>query len=565
MLKIGFLQATGQDHRTYGTPLSFGYILSVLQRDWEGSFESRVADTPEELIAWEADLIGIGSVTSCFGQAEQYVQLLRNRLPAARIVLGGHHISALPHRLPAGVDVGVIGEGEYTFLDLVRRLQPGRCWPQEELADIPGICHHKPDGSVAINAERPRLSDLDRLPFPLRTPNPCAPHEAILFTSRGCPFHCRYCSTHRYWAGHRRFSAEYVVAELESIVRDFPDVNSVRILDDLYVADRKRLREMVRLIRERGLHQRLRFHGFVRSSLVDEDLCGLLVAMNVNAIRFGAESGSDAVLRLMEKGGKCSVATHQRAIDLAARYGMECSASFMFGYPGETRANLQETIDFIRGNESRLAIEGFYLAVPLPGTELWTWAEERGLVSETMDFSRLNLAFDSPSFEWGDFLYLNDDTLPRDEFVRRIRESGLLSADRQRQRMTAQTEQALRRLQLVLPDLAARGVHRIALYGAGEHTRRLLEHLPQLRPPIVAILDDASPPRAARLGTLPVHHPREAVNLGVDAVIISSDCWEADIWARRSIIERHGISVHRLYGEAQQQVGARSHAVVTEN
>jgi len=322
----------------------------------------------------------------------------------------------------------------------------------------------------------------------------------------------------------------------------------VSILDDLYVADRVRLREMVRLIEEAGLNRRLRFHGFVRSSLVDDELCELLRAMNVDAIRFGAESGSDAVLQRMERGGKCSVATHQRAIDLAYRWNLGCTASFMLGYPGETEADLQATIDFIRRNEGRLSVGGLYLTVPLPGTELWRWAAGRGLVSENMDWSRLNLAFANPDFDWGGFLYLNDEALPRERFVTMVRASGLLPAEADPDRRAAQTAHALDRLRSVLASLSERGARRIALYGAGEHTRRIAGHLSGLYPKIVAILDDAKASASSRIGDLDVRHPDDVPSLALDAVVISSDQWEEDIWSRRALIERYGIPVERLYG-----------------
>ena len=393
-----------------------------------------------------------------------------------------HHISALPLHLPSAADVGVIGEGEHTFLDLMRSLGPDNAWTDDALAGISGICYRQSDGRVAVTAPRPLCRELDSLPFPLRTVNPSATREAVIFTSRGCPFRCSYCSTRGYWESYRRFSAPYVIAELEHIVQAFPEVTSVWILDDLYVADRKRLREMVRMMDQRGLNRRLRFHGFVRSSLVDEELCELLKQMNVDAIRFGAESGSDAVLQRMERGGKCSVATHQRAIDLAHKWGFACTASFMLGFPGETRPDLQATFDFIARNRGKLSVSGLYLAVPLPGTELWKWAEDRGMVGETMDWSRLNLAFGNPDFDWDNFLYLNDEALPRDEFVALVRGSGLLPDQPNSVHRPAEAAETLRRLRDVLAVLAERGARRVALYGAGEHTRRIAQHLAGLHP-----------------------------------------------------------------------------------
>ncbi|MFH1416770.1 MAG: radical SAM protein [Planctomycetota bacterium] len=549
MLRIGFILAAGNDSRSYGIPLSFAYLVSVLQREWEAPFEYHITTEPYDLVDFDPDLIGIGSVTSCFWQVPEFAALFREKVPRAKLVLGGHHISALPHRLPVGVDVGVLGEGEDTFLELVRRYRPDVGWEEDTLRSIPGICYQARSGPVVTTPPRAVRANLDTLPFPVRCENPERADEAVLFTSRGCPFRCTYCSTQGHWQGYRRFSAAYVVREIEHITSLLPQVRSVYILDDLYVADRRRLREMVRLMESSGLNRRLTYHGFVRSNLVDDELCELLRRMNVSAIRFGAESGSDAVLRLMERGGKCSVATHQRAIDQAHNHGLKCGASFMFGFPGETRDDLLRTFDFIRQNADKMFVEGLYLAVPLPGAELWKWASGRGLVSETMDWRRLNLAFDNPDFDWEDFLYLNEETVPRGEFVQAVMESGILpDSISQRSEADAHGDSAAVRMNNAMVQLAADGVRRVALYGAGRHTRRLKDHLNHPPVEIVGLIDDDASLHGKHLGRFRIHHPDDVANLGVEAVILSSDEVEEQLWARRGRFDREGIVVRRLYG-----------------
>ena len=549
MIKIGFIQAPGSDRRSYGIPLAFGYIASVLRHELGRPFDFRITNEPYDLVEFKPDLIGIGSVTSCFWQVHEFADIFRSELPDTKLVAGGHHISALPERLPRQFDIGVIGEGEDTFLDLVRRFQPGTGWRYEELERVPGICYHGRLGNVLRTNARTLRKVLDTLPFPLRKGNPTQPNEAVIFTSRGCPFRCTYCSTQEYWESYRRFSAAYVVRELEHIVETTPEVRSIYILDDLYVADRRRLREMAKLIDESGLNKRLSFHGFVRSNLVDDELCELLKTMNVTAIRFGAESGSDEVLQRMERGGKCSVASHQRAIDLAHKHGLQCGASFMLGFPGEKRENMEETFDFIRRNEGKMFVEGFYLTVPLPGTELWKWALGEGLVSEDMDWRKLNLSFDNPDFDWDNFLYLNEATLPRRRFVEAVLESGILpDAVAWRGRTNEHPNLAVELMMRTIESLAERGIRRIAVHGAGAHTRRVKDALARAEVEVVAVLDDNVELHGTHLGPFTVRSPDDAVELGVEAVILSSDTQESAMWERRDRYERNGIEVRRLYG-----------------
>ncbi len=554
MLKIGFIQAPGTDPRSYGIPLAFGYIASVLQHEWDQPFDFRITNEPYDLVEYGPDIIGIGSVTSCFWQVIEFADIFRRELPGTKLVVGGHHISALPHRLPKTIDVGVIGEGEDTFLDLMRRYEPAAGWGYETLRNIPGICYHARNGNVLQTPPRTLRRELDTLPFPLRTKNPTRPDEAVVFTSRGCPFRCSYCSTQEYWESYRRFSAGYFVRELKHILESTPDVKSVYILDDLYVADRRRLREMARLIDESGLNQKLSFHGFVRSNLVDEELCELLKTMNVSAIRFGAESGSDNVLQRMERGGKCSVASHQRAIDLADQYGMACGASFMLGYPGETLDDMKKTFDFIHRNKNKIFVEGFYLTVPLPGTELWTWAIEKGWVNESMDWRSLNLSFDNPDFDWNNFLYLNEETVPRPQFVSAVLESGILPETvAWRGRSNDHPNLALQFINQAMDALAQQGVRRVVLYGAGLHTRRLERELVNIPVEIVGVIDDNEELHGRHLGRFRIHHPDEVAELGAEAVILSSDQNEESLWRRCDRFERLGIPVRRLYGPGNRE------------
>jgi len=78
------------------------------------------------------------------------------------------------------------------------------------------------------------------------------------------------------------------------------------------------------------------------------------------------------------------------------------------------------TFDFIDRNKDKMDVEGFYLLMPLPGTPLWDIAKFEGVVSDTMDWSQLNLDLTNPDFNWNTFIYFNK-ALPRDEFVSLIR------------------------------------------------------------------------------------------------------------------------------------------------
>jgi radical SAM superfamily enzyme YgiQ (UPF0313 family) len=145
------------------------------------------------------------------------------------------------------------------------------------------------------------------------------------------------------------------------------------------------------------------------------------------SIRFGAETGSDRLLKDM-KGKWASVENHQRCIDLCQELGLEVSAAFMVGTPGETEEDLQLTYQFLKRNADVLRINGLYLTTPMPGTSYWDLAMQKGLVSEdeNMDWSRLNLdIMKEKSFDFHDAIYLNEDNMPLEvviEYARRFQD-----------------------------------------------------------------------------------------------------------------------------------------------
>ena len=132
--------------------------------------------------------------------------------------------------------------------------------------------------------------------------------------------------------------------------------------------------------------------------------------MHYTVVRFGAETGSETLLKRL-KGNSISLADHQRVIDLCQKYKLSCSASFMFGIPGETKKDLEATIEFLRKNKGKLHISGLYPFTPIPGTEIWNWMRDRNIISSDIDAECYPRDFQRENFSWDHFLYFNHENL----------------------------------------------------------------------------------------------------------------------------------------------------------
>jgi radical SAM superfamily enzyme YgiQ (UPF0313 family) len=307
------------------------------------------------------------------------------KLRGISVVVGGPHISALPECLSQDMDVGCIGEGEQTFFELLQLFNERGCFLPKDLELIRGVVYLD-RGKLVRTSPRTPFARLDDIPHPNRSLVGYQSH-AYMFTSRGCPYRCVFCASSRFW-GHVRFaSPEYVVEEISELVGRGAKI--ISFYDDLFVANKPRIKQIADLVVSRGLHRAVKFTCSCRANVVTEDLVRCLVRMNVVSVGMGLESGSDRVLSYLK--GRVSVKDAEYSIRLFKSVGIQVNASFVIGSPQETESEIMETYNFIRTN--RLDFVDTYVLTPYPGTPIWDDAAERGLVSQTMDWSRLNVNF----------------------------------------------------------------------------------------------------------------------------------------------------------------------------
>lgn len=388
--KILFINAIDYTRRTETSypPLGFGYLASALRDAFGRShFEFLVADRDIEhtIQTFVPDIVAITSVSANFNRAVTYAGIVKQyRLP---VIMGGSHISALPASLTRDMDVGIISEGEGTIVDLIRIFESESCFRPDSLQRVKGIVYRQ-DGMLVVTQKRPPVTSLDQLPIPARDML-TFPHMSIL-TSRGCPYRCVFCSTSCLWGGIRFFSPEYVVEEIAHILEHYQVPGGIIIIwDDLFIADTQRLRDIVNLMEKRGLLGKVIFWCHVRANLVTDEVAALLRRMGVRMVSMGLESGSPPILEYY-KGPTVSIRDHEHAIRTLKRHGIVPQASFIIGAPQETRADFLQTIRFRRKWQLDTELN---LLTPLPGTPVWDYAMQKGLVSEDMNWDVLKTSW----------------------------------------------------------------------------------------------------------------------------------------------------------------------------
>lgn len=397
--------------------LGFGYLAAALRRA-HPDLEIALAADETELLAARADVVGISCVTYTYNQARRVAAQVRAH-SAATIVVGGPHVTALPERLGAEFDYGVIGEGEATLCELVSFLKSGGTQGGNTPDSIAGLVFWR-DGERFITPPRPLIEPIDDLPHPdrefLKRQAAARRPSLPLMTSRGCPYDCAFCATTRHWQRMRMHSSDYVLEELDEVVRRY-DPWQIVFEDDLLIADRKRLTRITEGILQRGYPRRVRFHVNGRANLITDEVAAQLRAIHCTSVFIGFESASDAVLGRL---GKRAVSgeVNQRAIDILRRHGIGVVGSFILGTPGETFDDLHATYVFIKRNLDAFVQLDAGLLRLLPGTEIWELGLQRGLVDEALT----GIVFEDEDIDdgWHQLLHrypLLCDTLSRHELL----------------------------------------------------------------------------------------------------------------------------------------------------
>jgi anaerobic magnesium-protoporphyrin IX monomethyl ester cyclase len=372
-------------------PLGISYMAAVLE---DNGFEVNIIDASaldmtwqdleEELKGNNSQVVAITALTPTIEQAKKTAQLVRKCHPQTKVVMGGYHPTFNHQELLKTdyVDIVIMGEGEYTFLEVVETLKQ-----KGDLSQVKGIAY----GDV-VTPTRPLIMDLDELPFPARHLLPMDHYKmlnmktgmATMITSRGCPMQCSFCASAALHGSKMRLrSAKNIVDEMEHLVHDH-NVDTIAFMDDTFTLNHRRVEAICQEIKDRNLD--VYWGCTARVDTLSGDLLEIMSDAGCITLFMGVESADQQMLDSTNK--NITIEKIRQAFQLSKEHKIRTIASVVLGMPGDTKDSIKRTVNFVRELNPSYAV--FSLATPYPGTRFYKESVEKNLI-KVKDWSKFTL------------------------------------------------------------------------------------------------------------------------------------------------------------------------------
>lgn len=348
-----------------------------------------IDDTAKLVKSIKPDFVMAELTTSTCSYDYKTLTQIRQINPDVHVLVGGTHATVLSEKILeecAAIDVVARQEYDFTLDEIMQN------W--SDLSQVQGITYRNTDGKIIRQPDRPWVENLDLLPMVSKV------YEKFLdvndysysfakkpmiqiFSARGCPFHCNFCSYPESMSGRkfRRRSINNFVDELEYIHEHMPYIKEIFIEDDTFTVDKSRVVEICDEIKRRKLklvwscNTRVDTLDFFTMKKMKEVGCRLLVV--------GYESGNQIVLNETRKGIKL-----EQAVEFSnntKKLGIKVFGCFMIGLKGDNLSTIEETFQFAKKLYPDMCF--FQQAVPFPGTAFYAWVKENKYL-RTEDFSK---------------------------------------------------------------------------------------------------------------------------------------------------------------------------------
>lgn len=320
------------------------------------------------------DVVFTGGMSGQFSKIKLIVDAVKRTNENIKVVVGGSIMSSVPEvamKALENVDIGVIGEGDITSMELVKALDSGA-----DLKNIEGLAY-KNGNNLTVTKPRKEIQDLDALPFPDYEGLACEEvweknQVFYIVCSRSCPFNCTFCY-HPCGKRYRRRSIDNIMGEIDYLAKKYK-IKQLGPLDELFSCDRNRLIDFCNKIKKYNL----KWGCTVHASKFYPELLDMMRESGCKHINIGVESASDKILKSMNK--RTTIKQIEYALEKIRDARIGVNATLIFGDIEEDASTVEETITWWR-NHLQYFIELTRIYV-YPGSHIYKYAVESGIIKD---------------------------------------------------------------------------------------------------------------------------------------------------------------------------------------
>lgn len=341
------------------------------------------------------DVFATGGLITCLKFCQHMFQLSAATMPDAKRIVGGP-LTVLDHNLlfkNMPIDVAVLGEGEETFSELLEVLHQ-----EGNFGSVKGIMYREKDNCIKVTEPRPPIDisirdldpdwsfvDMERyITFPdtrgfffNRYDSSRAYRVGYIMAGRGCPYRCHFCGSPL--GRFRRRPNKNIINEIKWW-RDKYSVNHIRFINETLFMRPSEIKPFCQMMIDEKL--KMRWSCSLRVDCIDRESLELMKEAGCDYIIYGVESGSNPILKRMNK--HTTVEQNRAAIRLTRGAGIYPDVAVMFGYCDETLEDIKKTVNLmLEGNDLP---ESLAVTTAMPGTELYKELISKGLIADEFEY-----------------------------------------------------------------------------------------------------------------------------------------------------------------------------------
>ena len=378
-------------------PIGLMYLSSCLKSNLKNS-EVKLAKSyvdfrsMEELLniinVFSPNIIGIKAMSLDIDFLFEYVKYVRNSYLKTDyiIVIGGPITNSNSKEVfRSGLfDYITIGEGERAFLEIAREYYEKRTINN----DIKGILYSE------NNYKKDYIENLDEIPFPdysLIDFNEYDKYinygynrnrQGVIFSSRGCPYHCIYC--HNLFGNRARLRSPENIFDEMQFLYDTYNIKDIFFVDDIFNIDYKRAMKVFDLIINSKIPFRLYFPNGIRGDIIDENYIDQMVEAGTIYVTYAVETASERLQKVIKK--NLNLEKLKKNIKYTCEKEILVNAFFLFGLPGETEDEAMLTLKYAKELD-KLNFPFIFFSRYYEGTEMYDLALANGFSKEMLNES----------------------------------------------------------------------------------------------------------------------------------------------------------------------------------